>query len=84
MTTSPSSPTPTSPIDDGGPATTMLMDALSGIRLYSNDTLSGRVDGPSDANWYREGIVELRNRARDAINAAAALLTARKGGGERV
>ncbi len=62
----------------------MLMDALSGIRLYANDTLSGRVDGPSDANWYREGIVELRNRARDAINAAAALLTARKGGGERV
>lgn len=79
-----SSPTPTSPVDDGGPTTAMLMDALSGIRLYANDTLSGRADGPTDASWYSEGIIELRNRARDAMNAADALLTARKGGGERV
>lgn len=44
-----------------------LLEALKSIRLYANDTLSGRVDGPADARWYAEGIAELRNRARAAI-----------------
>jgi hypothetical protein len=44
-----------------------LRAALESIRLYANDTLSGRVDGPPDAKWYAEGVLELRNRARAAL-----------------
>ena len=42
-----------------------LQDVINGIYIYANDTLSGRVDGvPADRDWYRTGIVEIRNRAR--------------------
>lgn len=61
-------PSPTANAQD----VTELVEVLSGIRQYANDTLSGRADGPADATWYREGIVELRNRARAAIAKAAA------------
>lgn len=43
------------------------IEALEGIQLYSNDTLSGRVDGPEDRAWFREGIIEVRNRAKKAL-----------------
>jgi hypothetical protein len=43
-------------------------EALAGIRLYCNDTLSGRADGgPDDRAWQREAVVEVRNRARSAL-----------------
>jgi len=47
-----------------------LREALESIRLYANDTLSGRVDGPDDRDWQRGAVVELRNRARAALAAA--------------
>jgi len=45
-----------------------LRAALDSIRLYANDTLSGRVDGPDDRQWQREAVIECRNRARMALN----------------
>ncbi|MEK1908208.1 MAG: hypothetical protein AAAB13_20740 [Pseudomonas sp.] len=44
-----------------------LRDALEAIRIYGSDTLSGRVDGPDDKDWYRDGVREMRNRARAAL-----------------
>jgi hypothetical protein len=44
-----------------------MYDALSSIRLYANDTLSGRADGPDDREWQRSAVVEIRNHARAAI-----------------
>lgn len=46
-----------------------LAEVLEGIRLYNNDTLSGRTDcgGPENREWYREGIIEVRNRANAAL-----------------
>ena len=48
-----------------------LRSVLEAIRVYGSDTLSGRVDGPADKDWYREGVVEMRNRARAALKDAA-------------
>jgi hypothetical protein len=43
--------------------------ALESIRLYANDTLSGRADGgPDDRAWQREAVIECRNRARTALS----------------
>ena len=45
-----------------------LIEALESIRLYANDTLSGRADGgPDDREWQRKAVLEIRNRARTAI-----------------
>lgn len=45
-----------------------LREALSSIRQYGNDTLSGRADGgPDDRKWQREAVIEMRNRARAAL-----------------
>lgn len=46
-----------------------LARALESIRVYASDTLSGRADGPDDRAWQREGVVEIRNRARAALAA---------------
>lgn len=45
-----------------------LREALEAIRLYANDTLSGRADGLDDRQWQREAVIECRNRARMALN----------------
>lgn len=45
-----------------------LRDVLKGIRIYANDTLSGRTDGPDDRTWQREAVIELRNRARAVLD----------------
>jgi len=37
--------------------------AMESIRIYGSDTLSGRVDGPEDAEWYREAVAEMTRRA---------------------
>jgi len=57
-----------------------LEEAIDGIYIYANDTLSGRVDGgPDDREWQRAAVVEIRNRARvvatveSAVDARAAL-----------
>lgn len=50
-----------------------LVDALDGIYIYANDTLSGRADGPDDRKWQRDGIVEIRNRARKFATAQSAI-----------
>jgi len=47
-----------------------LLEALESIRLYANDTLSGRTDGPDDRAWQRAAVIEIRNRARAAISKA--------------
>lgn len=45
-----------------------LREALGSIRQYGNDTLSGRADGgPDDRKWQREAVIEMRNRARAAL-----------------
>jgi len=44
-----------------------LREALSDIRQYANDILIGPIDGPGDMNWHREGILEIRNRARESL-----------------
>ena len=44
-----------------------LREALSGIREYANDILVGPAHGPGDMMWHRKGILEIRNRAREAI-----------------
>ena len=38
-------------------------EVLESIRIYGSDTLSGRVDGPEDAEWYRGAVVEMTRRA---------------------
>ena len=48
-----------------------LEAALDSIRVYGSDTLSGRVDGPADKDWYRDGVREMRNRARAALKEKA-------------
>lgn len=64
-----------------------LVGALNGIYIYANDTLSGRADGPDDRKWQRDGIVEIRNRAREfatvqsAVDALAALKSREAGHG---
>ena len=57
-----------------------LREALEGIYIYANDTLSGRADGgPDDRAWQRAAVIEIRNRAREfaatqgAVDARAAL-----------
>ena len=50
-----------------------LSEALESIRLYANDTLSGRADGgPDDRSWQREAVIECRNRARAALKGGEA------------
>jgi hypothetical protein len=44
-----------------------LEAALDGVVVYCTDTLSGRVDGPMDAEWYKSGMREMRTRARAAL-----------------
>lgn len=44
-----------------------LVEALEGIRRYGRDTLSGRVDGPDDREWQREGVRVMTNRANAAL-----------------
>jgi hypothetical protein len=42
-----------------------LENEIDGIYIYSNDTLSGRSDGqPTDREWFRSCVIEMRNRAR--------------------
>jgi len=43
------------------------VEALGSIELYGSDTLSGRTDGPADAKWHREGVKEMRDRARATL-----------------
>ena len=45
-----------------------LREALSSIRRYGNDTLSGRIDGIDDRNWQRDGVMEMTRRAREAMD----------------
>jgi hypothetical protein len=40
-----------------------VLEALHSVEIYGSDTLSGRIDGPNDAAWYREGVREMRSRA---------------------
>lgn len=47
-----------------------LEGELQGIEQYGSDTLSGRVDGPDDRDWQREGVREMRDRARAALSHA--------------
>ena len=63
-----------------------LREALDGIYIYANDTLSGRADGgPDDREWQRAAVVEIRNRAREfasvpgAVNARLRALVEGKG-----
>ncbi len=44
-----------------------LCAALDSIRVYGNDTLSGRVDGPDDRKWQRDSVLEMTRRARIAL-----------------
>lgn len=44
-----------------------MYDALTAIRQYGADTLSGRADGPDDRQWQRESVLEMTRRARVAI-----------------
>jgi hypothetical protein len=46
-----------------------VVDALHSIDVYGSDTLSGCSDGLSDAKWYRYGVIEMRNRARNTLAA---------------
>lgn len=46
-----------------------MRDALVSIRIYGNDTLSGRVDGgPDDRNWQRDAVLEMTKRAVAALS----------------
>jgi hypothetical protein len=51
-----------------------LQGVVDSIYVYANDTLSGPANGPDDRKFHREGIVEIRNRARQlsSIGFAAA------------
>lgn len=51
-------------------AARVLLEALKGIHIYANDTLSGRTDGPDDREWQRAAVIELRDRAEAAIRRA--------------
>ena len=62
-----STPSPTDPVRD---AAGELLEALKGIRIYADDTLYGRTDGPDDREWQRSAVIELRDRARAAIRRA--------------
>ena len=45
-----------------------LEEALLGIRVYGNDTMSGPADGSEDnRNWYRVAVIAMKNRARKAL-----------------
>jgi DICT domain-containing protein len=41
--------------------------ALECVEQYGSDTLSGRADGIDDREWQRGAVIEMRNRARDAL-----------------
>lgn len=45
-----------------------LEQALDSIRQYGRDTLSGRVDGPTDVTWLRDGVREMTKRAHSALS----------------
>lgn len=51
-----------------GREVSVLSKVLQGIATYSSDTLSGRVDGPEDREWFRDGFIEIRNRCREALD----------------
>lgn len=53
--------------DDAGRQRDELLEALKSIQRYGLDTLSGRVDGPDDREWQRQGVNEMTKRARIAI-----------------
>lgn len=44
-----------------------LRDVLDTIRIYGSDTLSGRVGGPDDRKWQREGVREMTELARSGL-----------------
>jgi len=44
-----------------------LREALTGIKIYADDTLSGPADGLSDALWFADGVREIGTRARAAL-----------------
>lgn len=46
-----------------------LREALDSIRQFGSDTLSGRVDGPTDREWFKDGVREMTRRARLALAA---------------
>jgi hypothetical protein len=54
-------------MDDRDAKLAKAVEALGSIELYGSDTLSGRTDGPADAKWHREGVKEMRDRARAAL-----------------
>lgn len=60
-----------SQIDSKNDEIATLRGVLEAIRVYGSDTLSGRVDGPADKDWYRHGVIEMRNRARAALKEKA-------------
>jgi hypothetical protein len=45
-----------------------LREALDSIRIYGQDTLSGRADGPDDRAWQREAVREMTSRAIRALS----------------
>lgn len=45
------------------------LEALSHIRQYGSDTLSGRTDGPDDRKWQRDAVLKMTNIAAKAIRA---------------
>ncbi|HEY9145621.1 MAG TPA: DUF551 domain-containing protein [Thiobacillus sp.] len=47
-----------------------MREALESIRQFGADTLSGRVDGPADREWFKDGVREMTRRARLALTAA--------------
>ena len=50
-------------LDSAPPQPERDREVLESIRIYGSDTLSGRVDGPEDAEWYRGAVVEMTRRA---------------------
>ncbi|KQM58806.1 MULTISPECIES: Lar family restriction alleviation protein [unclassified Sphingomonas] len=61
--------TPTPPIEGRDADVERLREALLGIEIYGTDTLFGNAVGPSDREWMRDGVREMRNRARAALQA---------------
>ncbi len=45
-----------------------MREGLESIRIFSTDTLSGRVDGPDDREWQRAAVNEIAKRARAALH----------------
>lgn len=45
------------------------LEALSHVRQYGSDTLSGRTDGPDDRKWQRDAVLKMTNIAAKAIRA---------------